>query len=218
MLAPNASRATVIRLYLTRMRIPLVPNILCPFRHKLPKFYSIGLGEYIKNIFGTLLLSSLQTRFYLTFLCIRFTLLSDVIFCKFRYVKKVIEDTNMTEEAIKLIQFCSWENPHFSRTVLSELLWQIAFAYCQELRHHIDILLSVLLIEDTWQTHRIHNAIKGVPDEREGLLETISRAKLHYQKRAYQCIKCMVALFNKCRVAQVIRSLNYPRKRYLLCF
>ncbi|XP_030747882.1 probable ubiquitin carboxyl-terminal hydrolase FAF-X isoform X2 [Sitophilus oryzae] len=126
----------------------------------------------------------------------------EILFNRTSYVKKVIEDTNLTEEAIKLLQFCSWENPQFSKTVLSELLWQIAFAYCQELRHHIEILLYVLLIEDSWQSHRIHNAIKGVPDEREGLLETIGRAKNHYQKRAYQCIKCMVTLFTKCRIAQ----------------
>ncbi|XP_018561344.1 probable ubiquitin carboxyl-terminal hydrolase FAF-X isoform X3 [Anoplophora glabripennis] len=129
---------------------------------------------------------------------------AEILFNRTSYIKKVIEDTNLTDEAIKLLQFCSWENPHFSRNVLSELLWQIAFAYCQELRHHIEILLSVLLIEDSWQTHRIHNAIKGVPDEREGLLETISRAKNHYQKRAYQCIKCMVALFSKCGQAQTM--------------
>jgi ubiquitin carboxyl-terminal hydrolase 9/24 len=46
--------------------------------------------------------------------------------------------------------------------VLSELLWQIAYAYCHELRHHMDLLLSMLLIEDSWQTHRIHNALKGM--------------------------------------------------------
>ncbi|CAG9771327.1 unnamed protein product [Ceutorhynchus assimilis] len=127
---------------------------------------------------------------------------SELLFNRTNYVKKVIEDTNLTEEAIKLIQFCSWENPQFSKNVLSELLWQIAFAYCQELRHHIEILLAVLQIEDSWQSHRIQNAIKGLRDEREGLFETITRAKNHYQKRAYQCIKCLVALFSKCRVAQ----------------
>lgn len=88
-------------------------------------------------------------------------LITFFFFFRFRYIKKVIEDTNLTEDAIKFLQFCSWENPHFSRTILSELLWQIAYAYCQELRHHIEILLSILLIEDSWQTHRIHNAIKG---------------------------------------------------------
>lgn len=25
-----------------------------------------------------------------------------------------------------VLQFCSWENPHFSSTVLSELLWQVS--------------------------------------------------------------------------------------------
>lgn len=122
----------------------------------------------------------------------------------FSFIKKVIEDSNLTDDTIKLLQYCSWENPHFSRTVLSELLWQIAFAYCQELRHHMELLLSVLLLEDSWQTHRILNALRGLPDERDGLLDTINRSKNHYQKRAYQCIKCMVALFSKCRTANAM--------------
>lgn len=117
------------------------------------------------------------------------------------YIKKVIEDSNLSEDSIKLLQFCSWENPHFSRVVLSEFLWHIAYDYCQELRHHIDLLLYVLLIEDSWQTHRIHNALKGIPEEKEGLLDTINRSKNHYQKRAYQCVKCMVTLFNKSQAA-----------------
>lgn len=48
---------------------------------------------------------------------------------------------------------------------------------------------------------RIHNALKGIPDERDGLFDTIQRSKNHYQKRAYQCMKCMVALFSSCPVA-----------------
>lgn len=129
---------------------------------------------------------------------------SEVLFGRTSYIKKIIEDSNVTDDTIKLLQFCSWENPHFSRIVLSELLWQIAFAYCQELRHHMDLLLAMLIIEDSWQTHRIHNAIKGVPEEREGLLDTIHRNKNHYQKRAYHCIKCMVTLFSKCHKALVM--------------
>lgn len=37
--------------------------------------------------------------------------------------------------------------------------------------------------------------------DRDGLLEIIRRSKLNYQKRAYQCIKCMVHLFTKSPVA-----------------
>ena len=86
--------------------------------------------------------------------------------------------------------------------MLSELLWQIAFAYTYELRPYFDLLLHMLLLEDSWQNHRIHNALKGIPDDREGLFDTIHRSKGHYQKRAYQCIKCMVTLFTSCPAAQ----------------
>ncbi len=61
----------------------------------------------------------------------------------------------------------------------------------------MDLLLQVLLLEDSWQTHRIHNALKGIPDERDGLFDTIHKSKNHYQKRAYQCIKLMVSLFTQ---------------------
>lgn len=154
----------------------------------------------------------------------------------YSYIKKLIEDANVTEDTVKLLQYCCWENPHLSRTVLSELLWQIGFAYTHELRHHTDLLLAILLMEDSWQTHRVHNALKGkfeqndlsrlfvnitiqrlylsgVPDEREGLFETIQRSKNHYQKRAYQCIKCMVQLFSKCRPAHQLLHHSPELKR-----
>ncbi|XP_077891537.1 ubiquitin carboxyl-terminal hydrolase 9X-like isoform X7 [Ictidomys tridecemlineatus] len=129
---------------------------------------------------------------------------ADILFVRISYVKKIIEDCSNSEETIKLLRFCSWENPQFSSTVLSELLWQVSYSYTYELRPYLDLLLQILLIEDSWQTHRIHNALKGIPDDRDGLFDTIQRAKNHYQKRAYQCIKCMVALFNNCPVAYQI--------------
>jgi len=138
---------------------------------------------------------------------------AEILFGRTSYIKKLIEDANLSEETVKLLQFCCWENPHFSRIVLSELLWQIAYAYCHELRHHMDLLLSMLLIEDSWQSHRIHNALKGVPEEREGLFDTIQRSKNHYQKRAYQCIKCMVTLFSNCRPAHQLLHTNGEIKR-----
>nr|AAF01346.1 fat facets short isoform [Drosophila melanogaster]AAF01347.1 fat facets short isoform [Drosophila melanogaster] len=125
----------------------------------------------------------------------------DLLFNRTGYIKKVIEDTNVGDEGLKLLQYCSWENPHFSRAVLTELLWQCGFAYCHDMRHHTDLLLNILLIDDSWQHHRIHNALNGVAEEREGLLETIQRAKTHYQKRAYQIIKCLTQLFHKSPIA-----------------
>uniref|UniRef100_UPI0035900D99 ubiquitin carboxyl-terminal hydrolase 9X-like n=1 Tax=Myxine glutinosa TaxID=7769 RepID=UPI0035900D99 len=129
------------------------------------------------------------------------------------YVKKIIEDCNSAEDTVKLLRFCCWENPKFSSTVLGELLWQVAYSYTYELRPYLDLLLQILLIEDSWQTHRIHNTLKGIPDDRDGLFDTIHRSKNHYQKRAYQCIKCMVSLFSSCPVAYQILQSNGDLKR-----
>lgn len=49
----------------------------------------------------------------------------DILFVRTSYVKKIIEDCSNSEDTIKLLRFCCWENPQFSSTVLSELLWQV---------------------------------------------------------------------------------------------
>ncbi|XP_071949723.1 ubiquitin carboxyl-terminal hydrolase 9X-like isoform X2 [Antedon mediterranea] len=138
---------------------------------------------------------------------------ADLLFGRGGYVKKLIEDCNSSDETTKLLRFCSWENPQFSSLVLGELLWQVAYSYTYELRPYLDLLLQMLLLEDSWQTHRILNALKGIPDDRDGLFDTIQRSKNHYQKRAYQCIKCMVALFSSCAAAQSLLNSNGDLKR-----
>lgn len=52
-------------------------------------------------------------------------LVAEILFVRTSYVKKIIEDCSNSEETIKLLRFCCWENPQFSSTVLSELLWQV---------------------------------------------------------------------------------------------
>lgn len=135
----------------------------------------------------------------------------DCLFNKNSYVKKLLEDVHAGEEGLKLLQYCSWENPSFTRTLLMELLWQCGFAYWMDMRHHTDMLLSILLMEDSWQLHRIHNAIFGMNQEREGLLEAIQRTKAHYQKRAYQIMKCLVQLFKRCQSAHNILLASSPK-------
>lgn len=58
-----------------------------------------------------------------------------------------------------------------------------------------------------------YRTVQGVPEEREGLFDTIQRSKNHYQKRAYQCIKCMVTLFSNCRPAHQLLHTNGEIKR-----
>lgn len=91
----------------------------------------------------------------------------------------MIEDCNSHEDTAKLLKFCCWENPHFSSNVLSELLWHVAYSYTYELRPHLDLLLQMLLLEDSWQTHRILNALKGTQNL---LLHPWIRLKSIYRK------------------------------------
>lgn len=131
----------------------------------------------------------------------------------------MIEDVHVGEEGLKLLQYCCWENPIFSRNVLVELLWQCGFTYWHDLRHHTDMLLNILLMEDSWQNHRIHNALLGVAEEREGLLEIIQRTKTHYQKRAYQIMKCLVQLFktSQCAHEMLLTNLKVTTQWVMAC-
>lgn len=78
-------------------------------------------------------------------------LVVDILFVRTSYVKKIIEDCSNSEDTIKLLRFCCWENPQFSSTVLSELLWQVSserqarYSWFSELVHQFNtqVLISV---------------------------------------------------------------------------
>lgn len=53
----------------------------------------------------------------------------------------------------------------------------------------------------------------GIQEEREGLFEITFHSKAHYQKRSYQCIKCMVLLFSKCRQAYSLLNSSSDLKK-----
>ncbi|KAK4027909.1 probable ubiquitin carboxyl-terminal hydrolase FAF-X [Daphnia magna] len=138
---------------------------------------------------------------------------AEILYTRNNFVKKLLEDASGIEETSRLLRYCCWENNHFSFVVLSEILWQVAFAYTYELRPHLDLLLCILSLEDSWQKYRITAALKGIPDDRDGLFDIIQRSKNHYHKRAYQCIKCLVALFSSCPAAHQILLTNAEFKR-----
>lgn len=60
-------------------------------------------------------------------------LVAEILFVRTSYVKKIIEDCSNSEETVKLLRFSCWENPQFSSTVLSELLWQVIVLPCRQL-------------------------------------------------------------------------------------
>lgn len=53
-------------------------------------------------------------------------------------------------------------------------------------KQQLDLLLHILLMEDSWQTHRIHNAVQGVPGPgAKVLFDIVNKWKIDYEKRAY---------------------------------
>lgn len=128
---------------------------------------------------------------------------AEILYGRTSYTKKLLEDISAGDEGLRLLQFCCWENPNFSRNVLTELLWLCAQTghHLQDMRHHTELLLHVLLMEDSWQNHRIHNALHGVLDERDGLFTIMERQKKNYPRRAYQIVKLLVLLFKQSHVA-----------------
>ncbi|CAG0878863.1 unnamed protein product [Darwinula stevensoni] len=140
---------------------------------------------------------------------------ADMLYVRPAYMKKIMEEANAGEDTARLLKFCSWENPVFSSAALAELLWQISYSYTYELRPYLDLLLHLLLMEDSWQSQRIVKALKGISEDREGLFDTVHRSKSHHQKRAYQCIKAMVSLFTTCNVAlRILQTQAELRRRW----
>ncbi|XP_050542237.1 probable ubiquitin carboxyl-terminal hydrolase FAF-X isoform X2 [Daktulosphaira vitifoliae] len=135
----------------------------------------------------------------------------DCIFGRICYLKKLIDNSQMNEESMKLLQFVCWENPQSSSMVLTEILWHIMYTYCQELKFYLDLLFVILNIEDSWQMLRIQNAMTG--NEREGVLDTILRHKNQYQRRSYQCIKALVGLFLRIPMAHKVVMQHIELKR-----
>lgn len=85
----------------------------------------------------------------------------EVLFMKKKYLKKIIKDANTLEETSKLLKFCSWEQPTFSLSALTEILIHISNSYTYELRPYFELLHQLLIMNDSWQDHRISAAFSG---------------------------------------------------------
>ncbi|KAI2802763.1 putative ubiquitin carboxyl-terminal hydrolase FAF-X [Blomia tropicalis] len=119
----------------------------------------------------------------------------EILFVKKKYLKKIIKDAHSLEDTCKLLQFCCWENPNFSLSVLNEIIYYITNAYTYELRPYFDLLYHLLMMPDSWQEHRIRTACIGDNPNWEGLFDLMQNHTDHPEKRVYQCIKFLSNLF-----------------------
>lgn len=129
----------------------------------------------------------------------------ELLFFKSHYVKKVTKEATNLNETFLFLKYCCWENPRISKVVLEELIWHVAFYYDSDLKPYLDLLLNIVLMQDSWQKIRIINALSGATqNEKNNLLDTILRDKIQHQKRAYHCIKFLVSLFTNCEISLLI--------------
>jgi hypothetical protein len=116
------------------------------------------------------------------------------------YIKKIIDEASTSEDTILLIQFLCWEYWEFTSSVLYEILTHIGYSYTPELKTFLELLISLLKIEDSWQMKRITYSLKGTgkvkgfPDDKDGLIDIIHRNKTSHPKRAYLFIKSVTNL------------------------
>ena len=68
----------------------------------------------------------------------------ELVFVQTAYVKRLIDDSTITEESAKLVQFCCWENPTFTQVILSEILWKITVSNFQDFRNLLGKIFCVV--------------------------------------------------------------------------
>ena len=88
-------------------------------------------------------------------------LVYETLFMKKKYLKKIIKDANLLDDTSKLLKYCCWENPSFSLSALTEILCYISNSYTYELRPYFDLLYHILMLNDSWQEHRIRVSFTG---------------------------------------------------------
>lgn len=119
------------------------------------------------------------------------------------YIKEVstaiCDVMGTSQQIINMFIHCSWCNEHFSIKVLQHIRALLATVSANDMRNLFGALLDLLMVEDPLQLLRI----KCVADEQgDGVLAVIKTSNTTDSRRAYQCIKFLVQLANKCPQAK----------------
>lgn len=101
-----------------------------------------------------------------------------------------------SQQITNMFVHCSWCNEHFSMKVLQHIKILLATV---DMKNLVGALLVLLMVEDPLQLLRI----KCIADEQgDGVLAVIKSSNSTDSRRAYQCIKFLVQLANKCPQAK----------------
>ena len=133
------------------------------------------------------------------------------------YVNKMLEECPNSEECISLMKFCCWENWEFSLLVISEVIFELSNSHNYELRHYMDLMLHVLMLEDSWQRKRVLLTLKGISNDVDSLFDIIHNSRMHYQKRAYLALKLIIQIVQFCPFTKEFLMNDYMiKRRYMM--
>ncbi|XP_070563005.1 ubiquitin carboxyl-terminal hydrolase 24-like isoform X2 [Ptychodera flava] len=121
-----------------------------------------------------------------------------------RYVREAVlacrEVSGSTTAIEDVLLYCSFCNESFSIAVLMMIKSQVNVVPANELKSVLGLLLELLLLDDPLQLTRLKWTIDGTNND--GLLSIIRSSNVNDSRRAYQCIKFLVNLANRCTVAK----------------
>lgn len=113
-----------------------------------------------------------------------------------------------SQQIANMFIHCSWCNEHFSVKVLQHIRVLLATVSANDMKYLFGALLDLLMVDDPLQLLRI----KCVADEQgDGVLAVIKSSNTADSRRAYQCIKFLVQLANKCPQAKDFLLQNSSR-------
>lgn len=133
------------------------------------------------------------------------------------YVNKMLEECPSSEECISLLKFCCWENWEFSLLVISEIIFELSNSHNYELRQFMDLMLNILMLEDSWQRKRVLLTLKGITNDVDSLFDIIHNSRMHYQKRAYLALKLVLQIVQFCPFTKEFLMNDYTiKRRYMM--
>jgi ubiquitin carboxyl-terminal hydrolase 9/24 len=122
-----------------------------------------------------------------------------------RYLKEIVyafEEVNHNQltKTLEMLMSCCFGNQAFSANLIHQILNHINNCSTNEIKQVLSLLQNIILIEDNLQLKRLRLVIDGYKDNeiiQTGLLNIIKQNQTSDAKKAYHCIKFIIATANK---------------------
>ncbi|GBG68284.1 hypothetical protein CBR_g2831 [Chara braunii] len=118
---------------------------------------------------------------------------AEALFMRRIYVQIIVETCPELDDAVKLLEYCSWQNERFSWVVLSDVMEVLQRAATSEARPLLALLLQLLQLNDSYQMHRQEAVLSGMDGICCGIMDMIVSKNLAQHKR-YALLKFVVKL------------------------